>query len=1706
MIDAISKGQPKVRMAALALLVAVSTLGFVSAAPASLAVPDAAGAVFDDFEDGDSSDWGFFGGNAAGGGGGVASDRPYEGAFYLSTGWGGEGTASGFYGGAFKNLDNAAQVTPPADPWFNVWLLNQSDATADGYTLEITIREDLDGNGWTDTQEDSFRLNTTFASSSFDDQWTLVSAPVSAFTDLATGGDGTFNGDLDEVVLVVAGVTGANPSTVEVDFDFLAFSSGGPLAFDEALFDDMEHGDPFANGWFSFDGSVGGGGIGPNSADLPPALGGAFSLETGWGSGGTAGFYGGFGRTSSTDISGTDHFNFWINPDAGQEYTLELNLQEDDNGDGAINPPDDDEFQFNCVVGAVGPCAVSGDGWQLVSIPLDDFFDDNSFLTGGNGVLDPTPAARGGNGELVSVVVAVIGSGSDVNFRTDYWTFTRGPLVLDTAIGGTVIDDFESGLPSGIDGDGVGIGFLTFQGAGSSVELSNPATPPAPTLPEIGTPNMVLQMDVDSTSFAGMIHAFENSAVDTWVAQDWSTSEGISMWLHGTGSGSSMFIDILDNRNAGATTDDAERWTVAFTDDFVGWQLLEFPFAGFTRKEIGNGAPNDGLGLFEMHGWALGTLDSSGPRTFYVDQVSLYGVAEPPALAASFSVNNTFVDEGTTGNVAVKLNRAMGPDDPAQVSIDFATERSNAIPFEEFTPTSGTLTFTNGGATELTFPIETFDDTKFEGDEQIIIRLTNPVDVERGALFQGSALIADNDPFDEKLLDDFEQGAFLWESEGPVELEALRLEAGEPEERPGQDAVETVLMADVPVHVEIVVQGRLCNRGNGVIPVQLLSTPDFDATTVDHTTVQLGEASEAHIDRRTGEARRHVQDVNRDGLDDLVFHFRFRATGLECYPETVPFNGSTFDGQPITGGGSDAAFGHDFAIGQDWTGTETLDFWYLGAGGGEEIVVTLKDNRAPDPGPSGWSLAWSDEFDDAAGSPPNPDNWGYEIGDVTPDGKNGWGNEELQYYTDDLDNAATDGNGNLVITLDEAGGTQECYYGPCAFESARLLSLNKAEFAYGRIESRLLVPDGGDGLWPAFWSLGTDITYNPWPAAGEIDFMEYVSRLPNEIFGTIHGPGYNGGGSFGDIYDFGQPVSDNYHTFTVEWEPNLITWYVDGIQYHQAEPSDVPGPWVFDKPFFLLLNFAVGGNFGGPVEPDITYPQQYAIDYVRVYQGPDTAERFAATFTDDTAGWREVTIPVSDFVRSEDQPVGAPIDGLGLNEVWGYGFALPDGNASGETMVDLVRRTPFPPPTELVVTSLDDSGPGSLREALTVIAEGGTITFDPGLTGGTMTLTSGQLAIDRSLTIDAAAAPGVVVSGGEASRVFEIAAASVVAMNDLVVADGVGAPQGGGILNFGTLDLDRVVVRDNTETSTGPANFEFGGGGIYNGGGAILNLTDSTVADNVSLNQPAGGIYGFLGSTINITRSTVSGNVAAVDVAGGMRSLGDATVVNSTFSGNVSTAWHGGGIFHTDGQLTVTNSTFTGNSAPGGTAAGIVVATFGGGTPNLALTNTIIADNVGGIVLCHREPGRRGHHHVGRLQHRRRRHLQSHGHRGPTHHRSVVGIAGRQRRAHTHPRASRRQSGDRRRRGGSLSGRRSTWGASTAGRRVRHWSIRAGVNLTCSYRGFRRATGRDPGSERYEQQHIPCPMSLRSVLGAILRNGHAQLVARATERVSVCAG
>jgi beta-glucanase (GH16 family) len=219
-----------------------------------------------------------------------------------------------------------------------------------------------------------------------------------------------------------------------------------------SVFDDMDHGDPFGNGYFTFSG-IASGGIGGDVFNVPPGVGGFASLDVGWGSGGTPGFFGGFGTTNPLDLTDATHFEFWIDPNGGQDYFIEVNLQDDDNGDNSIpGVPDgaDDEFQYSLHVSPTGPGAISGGGWQKVSIPLSSFSDDNSFHTGGNGVFDPTSTGLGGNGRLVNVVFALVSnSGADVSFRTDHWTFTNA----EGSVSGRVWADTDgNGFPAGEPG------------------------------------------------------------------------------------------------------------------------------------------------------------------------------------------------------------------------------------------------------------------------------------------------------------------------------------------------------------------------------------------------------------------------------------------------------------------------------------------------------------------------------------------------------------------------------------------------------------------------------------------------------------------------------------------------------------------------------------------------------------------------------------------------------------------------------------------------------------------------------------------------------------------------------------------------------------------------------------------------------------------------------------------------------------------------------------------------------------------------------------------------------------------------------------------------------------------------------------------------------------------------------------------------------
>ena len=261
-----------------------------------------------------------------------------------------------------------------------------------------------------------------------------------------------------------------------------------------------------------------------------------------------------------------------------------------------------------------------------------------------------------------------------------------------------------------------------------------------------------------------------------------------------------------------------------------------------------------------------------------------------------------------------------------------------------------------------------------------------------------------------------------------------------------------------------------------------------------------------------------------------------------------------------------------------------------------DMGLSVAAQTAP-PSPPSWELVWSDEFNGRNGARVDASKW------VVETGGGGWGNDELEYYTSRPQNVSQE-NGNLVIkVLQEkysgAGGVSRNY------TSARLKTLGKFSQTYGRFEARIKIPRG-QGIWPAFWMLGNDIEKPGWPACGEIDIMENIGKEPALVHGTIHGPGYSGANGIGAAYALpGDPhFADDFHLFAVEWEPNAIRFYVDDHLYATRIPTDLPRgtKWVYDHPFFLLLNVAVGGGWPGNPDPATIFPQTMLVDYVRVYQ------------------------------------------------------------------------------------------------------------------------------------------------------------------------------------------------------------------------------------------------------------------------------------------------------------------------------------------------------------------------------------------------------------------------------------------------------------------------------------------------------------------------
>jgi beta-glucanase (GH16 family) len=242
-----------------------------------------------------------------------------------------------------------------------------------------------------------------------------------------------------------------------------------------------------------------------------------------------------------------------------------------------------------------------------------------------------------------------------------------------------------------------------------------------------------------------------------------------------------------------------------------------------------------------------------------------------------------------------------------------------------------------------------------------------------------------------------------------------------------------------------------------------------------------------------------------------------------------------------------------------------------------------------------YVLTWSDEFSAVDGSLPDSSKW------IMETGGGGWGNHELQAYTNRPQNAHVQ-DGTLVITAN-----RETYKGADGikrkYTSARLKTSGLFEQKYGRFEARIKIPQG-QGMWPAFWMLGSNMDMVGWPHCGEIDIMENIGKEPTKVHGSMHGPGYSGGTGLTGVYPLPSgKAADDFHIFAVEWEPSVVRFYVDDTLYETRTPADLPKgkAWVFDHPFFLLLNVAVGGDWPGTPNAGTIFPQRMLVDYVRVY-------------------------------------------------------------------------------------------------------------------------------------------------------------------------------------------------------------------------------------------------------------------------------------------------------------------------------------------------------------------------------------------------------------------------------------------------------------------------------------------------------------------------
>jgi beta-glucanase (GH16 family) len=271
--------------------------------------------------------------------------------------------------------------------------------------------------------------------------------------------------------------------------------------------------------------------------------------------------------------------------------------------------------------------------------------------------------------------------------------------------------------------------------------------------------------------------------------------------------------------------------------------------------------------------------------------------------------------------------------------------------------------------------------------------------------------------------------------------------------------------------------------------------------------------------------------------------------------------------------------------------------------GGTAAVVPAGTPPVTSPAPKAWTLAWSDEFDGAPGAPVDAAKWSHDLGDGCGNGICGWGNNEKEYYTNAPENVSLDGQGHLQIVARQAPSGLTCYYGVCRYTSAKLTTRGKMTAVPGRVEARLKLPVG-QGLWPAFWMLGSGFPTVAWPTCGELDIMENKGSTPSATSSAIHGPGYSGNTPFARVSQIpGGGVTSDFHTYAVEWDAEAVQFSVDSTLHYTVSRAQLQqfGNPVLGNSYFVILNLAVGGQFDGDPGSDAIFPATMLVDWVRVY-------------------------------------------------------------------------------------------------------------------------------------------------------------------------------------------------------------------------------------------------------------------------------------------------------------------------------------------------------------------------------------------------------------------------------------------------------------------------------------------------------------------------